>query len=266
MSRIEIRGCDYYYENHGDGEETIFFAHGFLMSGEMFAAQVEALKDRYRCITFDWRGHGRSEVTADGYEMDSIYRDSCALIEALRAAPCHFVGFSMGGFVGLRVAARRPELVKTLTLIDTSAAAESMVNRLKYRLLAFVYRRINRAFAISQAMRILFGARFHRDPAWRAQRAFWREHIEQTDDLALKQAVSAVSDRPAVVDELDNISAPTLILIGEEEEAIGPEYAEQMDAGIANSKLISIPRAGHTTPVEAPQVVNEALTAFLATA
>ena len=96
MPKIRINGADIHYEERGSGEETIVFAHGFLFSGRMFNPQVEALADRYRCITYDHRGQGQSEVTKDGYDIDSLTEDARALIEVLDLAPCHFLGLSMG--------------------------------------------------------------------------------------------------------------------------------------------------------------------------
>lgn len=86
----------------------LFFSHGLLMSCRMFDDQVAHFQDRYRCIVYDHRGQGQSEVTANGYDMETVYADAAALITALDAAPCHFVGLSMGGFVGMRLAAAAP--------------------------------------------------------------------------------------------------------------------------------------------------------------
>src|SRR5262245_2092320 len=99
MPKVPVNGAKLYYEETGQGPETVVFAHGLLWSGRMYDAQVAALKDRYRCITFDFRGHGRSEVTRSGYDMDTLTEDAAALIATLGATPCHFVGLSLGGFV-----------------------------------------------------------------------------------------------------------------------------------------------------------------------
>jgi pimeloyl-ACP methyl ester carboxylesterase len=92
MPKIKVNGAEIYYEERGSGEETVVFSHGFLFNGRMFDAQVAALEDRFRCITFDHRGQGQSEVTKDGYDIDSITEDAKGLIETLDLAPCHFVG------------------------------------------------------------------------------------------------------------------------------------------------------------------------------
>src|SRR6185369_4898317 len=101
-------------------------------SGRMFDAQVAALESRFRCISFDHRGQGQSEVTETGYTMDELTADALALIQALGAAPCHFVGLSMGGFVGMRLAARYPALIRSLSLLETSAGPEPLFKVFKY--------------------------------------------------------------------------------------------------------------------------------------
>ena len=116
MPHIEVNGTRLYYEETGDGPETIVFSHGLLMSGDMFAAQVEYFSDRYRCIVYDHRGQARSAVTDRGYDMDTLTGDAAALLQARVDGPCHFAGLSMGGFVGMRLAIRQPELLKSLTM------------------------------------------------------------------------------------------------------------------------------------------------------
>jgi len=117
---------------------TVVFGHGLLFSGWMFREQVAALQDTYRCVTIDWRGQGDSPP-GPAYDMDSLAGDAIALIEKLGTAPVHWVGLSMGGFVGQRVAARRPDLVRSLTLLDTSAEHEFARNAIEDALLAHVF-------------------------------------------------------------------------------------------------------------------------------
>ena len=87
MPKININGVELYYEEHSSGAETIVFAHGLLMNGRMFENQIEALKERYRCIAFDFRGQGQSQVTKDGYDMDGLAQDVSALIKELKCNP-----------------------------------------------------------------------------------------------------------------------------------------------------------------------------------
>ena len=112
MAVMEINGARIYYEESGAGPETLVFSHGLLMSGEMFSEQVKAFSGRYRCVSYDHRGQSRSEVTDSGYDMDSLTEDAATLIRRLDCGPCHFAGLSMGGFVGMRLAIRYPELIR----------------------------------------------------------------------------------------------------------------------------------------------------------
>src|SRR6516162_3745736 len=72
MPTMPINGAKIYYEDTGSGPGTIVFAHGLLCNTHLFDHQVAALKDRYRCIAFDFRGQGQSEVTKTGYDMDTL--------------------------------------------------------------------------------------------------------------------------------------------------------------------------------------------------
>jgi pimeloyl-ACP methyl ester carboxylesterase len=99
MPQINVNGVELYYEEYGSGTETVVFAHGLLMDCRMFERQVETLRKNYRCVAFDFRGQGQSQITEDGYDMDTLTKDTSALINELNCAPCHFAGLSMGGFV-----------------------------------------------------------------------------------------------------------------------------------------------------------------------
>ena len=263
MPKIQVNGAKLHYTEEGTGPETILFAHGLLWSGQMFEAQVNALKDRYRCITFDFRGQGKSEVTRGGYDMETLYQDTVALIEALGCAPCHFAGLSMGGFMGMRLAARRPELLRSLILLGTTADAEPKENIPRYNRLNFIARWFGLRLVAAPVMRILFGQSFLTDPNRAAQREEWKKHLIANHRIGITRAVKGVIDRQGVYDEIDKITTPTLILVGEEDVATIPAKAERIHARIAGSRLVRIPKSGHSSTIEEPEAVNTAIKAFL---
>jgi pimeloyl-ACP methyl ester carboxylesterase len=233
----------------------------------MFAAQVAALSPRYRCVTFDFRGQGQSEVTADGYDMDTLADDAARVIEALQCAPCHFVGLSMGGFIGMRLAARRPGLLRSLVLMETSSEAEPPANVPRYRALGAVARLLGRTgfrLVAGKVMRIMFGSDFLHDPARAAERRQWRERLLANHRLGATRALAGVIGRQPVHAELGAIALPTLVLVGDQDLATLPAKAERIRDAIAGSELRIIPGAGHTATVEQPEWVNDALAAFLA--
>jgi len=262
MATLQVPGARLHYEQRGDGAEIIVFAHGLLFSGRMFDAQVDALCESYRCVTFDFRGQGNGEVTRHGYDMDTLAEDAAALIEALGGAPCHLVGLSMGGFVGLRLAIRRPELLRTLVLISTSADPESAGIIRGYRRLAFVTRWLGPRLVARRVERIIFGEPFLNDPSREVERKSWMRRILGNDRIGMARAASGVVDREGVHDLLERITVPTLILVGERDVATPPAKARRMHARIPGSKLVVISGAGHTLTVEAPGAVNAALAEF----
>jgi len=267
MPTLQANGATLWYEEHGSGPETVVFAHGLLWSGRMFDAQVAELADRFRCVAFDFRGQGRSEVTAGGYDMDTLADDAAALIEALGCAPCHFVGLSMGGFIGMRLAARRPELVRSLVLMETSADAEPAENVPRYRLLGGivgVLGRLGMRLVMPRVMRIMFGRTFLQDPAREADRRVWRERGMANHPRGIVRALRGVIDRKPVYAELGKIAVPTLVVVGDDDVATVPAKAERLHAAIVGSRMVVIPGAGHTSSVEQPDLVNAALEGFLA--
>ena len=215
-----------------------------------------------RCVAWDHRGQGRSAPdrrSCIGIEL--VWKDAVALLEKLALGPVHFCGLSMGGFVGLRMGARRPDLLRSLLLLETSADPEPEENVGRYRLLTMATRALGPGAVASRVLPILFGKSFVEDPARKADRERFLEILKARDDIW--RAVNGVIDRAGVHDELARIQVPTLILVGEEDVATTPAKARRIHEGIRGSRLVQIPAAGHSASVEAPAAVNAALDAFL---
>jgi len=257
-------GSVFVNDSGGDGE-SILFSHGLLWSHRMFEAQVEALRHTYRCVGYDHRGQGQSEVTREPLiSIDSLSDDAIELIESLDIAPCHFVGLSMGGFVGMRVAARRPDLIRSLVLMATAGDEEPRANLPKYTLMAWMTRIFGVRAVYRSVLPLMFGHSFLNDPERRAERERWTAELLR-NRRSITKAVRGVFDREAVISELGNIRCPTLVLRGEEDMAIALPRAEALTAAIPGATFIPIPAAGHTLSVESPSAVNAALMSFYGT-
>ncbi|MDU9003167.1 alpha/beta fold hydrolase [Sedimentitalea todarodis] len=255
MPHVDLNGAHMHYTDTGGDGEHILFSHGLLMSGEMFEAQVAHFRDRYRCITFDHRGQGRSGVTPDGYDIDTLTEDAAALIKHLGLAPCHFVGLSMGGFVGLRLAARSPDLLRTLTLLDTSADPEPEENGPRYRMLNIVARWIGLWAVIGRVMPIMFGQTFLNDASRANERKKWAKAIAGNNRIGITRAVIGVIERDGCTDLLGQIDIPVGIGVGDEDVATVIEKSERMHAAIDGSELDVFRGAGHSSTIETPDQV-----------
>ena len=263
MPLIDVNGTQLNYRIDGDGPETVVMAHGLLMDLSMYDAQVAALSAHYRVIRYDHRGQGDSQATREGLGMDTLCEDAAALITALDAGPCHFVGMSMGGFVGLRLAARHPDKLRSLTLLDSSAWTEPSRVRLRFhamRLGAWIF---GLKPFIPAMLKLMFGASSLRDPTLAGMMDHWRARLATRPKRVL-HAVKAVVQRSDVSAELVNIRCPTLIVVGEQDILTSPKHAEFMAKTIANATLVQIPAVGHSANMEAPEAVNAALLAHFA--
>jgi pimeloyl-ACP methyl ester carboxylesterase len=263
MPHLTVNDASIYYEEQGTGPEAIVFAHGLLWSGRMFDPQVAALQERFRCITFDFRGQGQSQVTETGYDMDTLTEDAAALIAALGCAPCHFVGLSMGGFVGMRLALRHPSLIQSLALLETSADPEPAENVGRYRLLALIARWFGLRIVAGQVMPVMFGEKFLKDPARARLRKELQAALVRNHRIGITRAVTGVIERAGIYEQIDAIRVPTLVVVGDQDVATVPARSERIHARIAGSRLVVIPGAGHTSTVEEPEAINQVLLEFL---
>jgi 3-oxoadipate enol-lactonase len=264
MPPARVNGVELYYEDQGRGDQTVVFSHGLLWSGRMFEAQRRALESGYRVIAWDHRGQGRSSSPDErAHPIETCYHDALALLEHLDATPCHFVGLSMGGFVGMRIAARHPDLLRSLSLLATAADAEPPAHLPRYRLLTGVVRRLGTRPVASQVMPIMFGPTFLGDSSRASERERWANELRR-NGRRIHRAVNGVIERERCTDELANIRCPTLVLHGDEDNAVSRSRALATAEAIQGARFTAIETAGHTMTVENPEAVTEALREFLA--
>jgi len=260
---VRINGADLNVEDTGGAGPAIVFSHGLLWSTTLWRFQVAAFRASHRCIAYDHRGQGKSEVTDSGYDMDTLAEDAVALIDRLRAAPAHFVGISMGGFVGMRVAARRPELLRSLVLMETASDPEPWQNIPKYAAMNFLTRFLGAAPFVPAVMKIMFARPFREDPGRADLRNGLIREFLSNDLTGMRRAVNAVISRKSLAgEEMAKIDLPTLVISGAEDTAVIPERSIRTASLIRGAKFVSIPRAGHSSSIEEPEAVNQALREF----
>jgi 3-oxoadipate enol-lactonase len=264
MPIADLDGVSLYYEDSGGDGPPVLFSHGLLMSSAMFAAQIAALSPRYRCIAYDHRGQGRSADPGGRiHTIDECYEDAVKLIDRLGVDPCHFVGLSMGGFVGMRIAARRPGLLRSLVLLETSADPEPEENVGRYTLLNAFARWLGIGAVVSRVMPIMFGRHFLTEPSRAVERDLWRQRLAR-NGRHIVRAVRGVIERTGVADEITRVRIPTLVLVGDQDVATPRPKAERIVSLIPGATLTIIPNAGHSSSVEQPEFVTAAIAAFIA--
>ena len=116
MSYADVNGLSLYYEEHGSGEPLVLL-HGGISAGEMFAPILPELAAGRRVITVDLQGHGHTADADRPLRPQTMADDVAALIEHLGLERADVMGYSLGGFVALRVAIQHPQLVRRLVLV-----------------------------------------------------------------------------------------------------------------------------------------------------
>ncbi len=263
MPHYDGRGFKIHYVEEGDGP-AIVFAHGFLFDHTMFAAQFEDLPDRYRCIAWDLRGHGRSDLPDAPWSLQDMVADLIKFIEDTNAAPCHLVGMSLGGMTAVRVALQRQDLLRSLVMIDSTADAEDPGVAEAY---SAYQARAHREDGVSEefareTMPIFFTQTFIDENPDVIDIQVDREM--NTPTITVVEGLRALIQRDSVVDQLPLIRMPALAIHGELDAAVPIARAEEFVSGVAGAELVRVLDAGHTTPIETPDVVNEALAGFFA--
>lgn len=263
MPYININNNKLYYEEEGKGPESIVFAHSLLFNLRMFDEQVNFLKKDYRCIRFDFPGQGKSAGKEKGYDLNSLTDETAELIKALECENCHFVGFSMGGMVGLRMALKYPEMIRSLILIDTSSEAEPTGNNSRNRLMVWTAKHVGLKVLARRIMHMFFGPEFLRDPEKKELRKTWRSHFLANKPGNISRAAKGVLSGKSITSQLEKITHPCLILVGQHDRLTDLEKAEIMHENLRNSRLIIVPRAAHMSTVEEPEIVNTLIRDFL---
>ena len=111
-------------------------------------------------------------------------------------------------------------------------------------------------------MKIMFGQKFLNDAGRKSLRDYWVSELLK-NKRTITRAVVGVTTRKGVEEELANIKCPTLIIVGDQDVATVPDKARFIHSKIPQSKLVIIPGAGHSSSIEEPELVNEAIDGFL---
>jgi 3-oxoadipate enol-lactonase len=270
MPTIEVSGTTIAYTDTGapphlPAASTIVFGHGLLFSGWVFRHQIAALRESYRCVAIDWRGQGDTRAIAGDYDMDTLTGDAVALIRELDVAAVHWVGLSMGGFIGQRIAARHGELLRSLTLLGSSSAAEDQGKVGAYKRMAWVQVLVGIKPLMGKISPLMFGPTFLADPASKPVLDEWVSRLTRSERAAVRKAVLGVADRASIDQEITRIAAPTLVVVGADDQATPPAKAERIAARIPGAQLQVVANCGHTSPLEQPATITNLLIKFLAT-
>jgi 3-oxoadipate enol-lactonase len=264
MPIVNVNGINLYYEVTGTGYSVVL-CHGYTGSHQDWMFQVPPLSQDHQVVVMDYRGHGSSEAPspASAYSIPILAEDVNALLDHLAIAKCCLVGHSLGGFVALQLAVDQPSLVHSLVLVDTSSEWIEMPGYPELQI------KLNQ-IARTEGMEAVFEYNAQRNPL--SQKCFARyprlreiskRRIVETSVSGYVYVARAIGQWQPLTPRLKGISAPTLVVVGEEDTPF-LQPSEFLARSIPNSRLHVIPGATHSPQVETPDLFNQILLSFLA--
>lgn len=255
---VGLNGANIAYRFDGPVNAPVLMLSNSLMSTHrMWDPQMTAFTSAFRVLRYDTRGHGSSETTPGPYSIELLAKDAAALIETLNAGPVHFLGLSMGGMIGQRLAVSRPDLVQRLALCDT--ASEMPTLDMWNERIAIAERDGIEGLVANTIQRWFTPPFVQHSPA---AVGFVEGMIRDTGADGYIACASAVRDM-SQTHILKDIAAETLVVIGEKDPACTLEQGLVLVKEISGAQKVVIADAAHLSNIEKPVEFNRAVLDFL---
>jgi 3-oxoadipate enol-lactonase len=247
------------YVVEGEGP-WVTLSHAVGCNLSMWDEQAALLvREGFRVLRFDTRGHGGSEAPAGRYTLDELADDVHALLAELGIARTHWVGLSLGGMIGETYALRYPGVFTRMVLADTSARLPPGADRLWAE---------RARTALEEGMAALVDATLAR---------WFTEGFRAARPEVMARIAAAIRSTPAagyagcchaigqldLLDRLHDIRCPVSVVVGEQDPATPPAMSRQIQEAIDGAELVVIPDAAHIANIEQPAAFNAALLDFL---
>ena len=259
MPEAIINGVTLHFDVRGpQGAPPVVFSNSLGTTRQMWNAQIAAMAGRFRCLSYDTRGHGLSPVVTTPFAIADLADDLAGLIEhVFGKTPVHVVGLSLGGMTGMSLAIRRPDLLASLTPMATfakTAAPASWTERA-----ATV-----RAGGVEAIGELILGRWFTPDFAAAKPEVFGqaRSMMLSTPREGYAACCDAIRDLDLMAG-LASVSAPTMVFSGADDPASPPGLQDDIRAAIPGAGLVRLSPAAHIMNMEQPEQVSALLTAWL---
>lgn len=249
MATLERDGVRLHYDVTGDGP-ALLLTHGYSATGDMWRGQVEAFAKDYRLITWDMRGHGRSDYPEDQsvYSEAATVADMAALLDEVGAETAIVGGLSLGGYMSLAFNLAHPGRVRGLLIIDTGPGYKNDEAREGWNKNA--HRTADR-YESEGLGRLAAGSPETRMSSHRS-----------ADGLARAARGMLTQKDARVISSLPAIAVPSLVVVGANDTPF-LAASDYMAAKIPGAKKVVIDGAGHAANIDQPGAFDAAVLGFL---
>jgi len=264
MPKIEANGIKIYYEQQGVGEPLILIPY-LTADNACYAFQVAEYAKYFTCITLDLRGTGRSEGTGDDVSMELYADDIAAFMQEYGIPHAHISGLSLGAAVGMRLAAKHPVKVKTLSLHSGWSKTDQYLKTV-------VEGWQSSAKGLNSVTEMVITSMF----PWCLTAEMYATRFDQIQRLAgflrsrpitmsvpsfMKQAKAVIEHDAEAL--LGRIKAPTQVTFGGRDQLTSLRFAETLTNGIENAELLVFEDCAHAAIYEKTEEFNERTLEFL---
>lgn len=263
MPTVARDGVLIHFEDEGTGPAVVLL-HGIAFTGDMWAPLVGPLVEAgWRTVTVDLRGHGGSAHVHEPFDLADVVADVEAVLDALGVDDAVCVGNCAGGHVALRMALAARERVRALVLSGTTAQAMDTVKRLKYQAMMLGVRLAGAKALVGQLKPLFFG------PGTLAERHDlvdrWAARWIEAHVPSMNEWVTAIGARQDLRHRLGEVTAPTLVLVGDADAALpATPHSDMLAARIHGARYeILTGGIGHEPPLEDPETYAKHLLEFL---
>jgi len=262
MPVINVNGVALNYREQGNrNQRTIVFTHALLWGAEVFDHLVSEFANDFHIIVVDIHGHGDS-----GYRtpmtLEEMTDDYYQLVTKLDLSNVIWIGFSIGGMIGMRLALAHPEIIGSLVLIATTARLDPPQIREQTWKLWEMFRDGHREDIADAALQFFFAPATYKTQPQLVEH-YRRQLIDFQNVEGMFEAARAVFDRNDIGDGIAAIKAPTLVIAGKDDTATSPVESEVIASRIPNAQVKIFDEANHMLVMEKPQEVTRIIREFL---
>ena len=260
--QIRIEGNTVSYIEEGVANAgTLIFIHGFPFNKWTWKNQIDALKEDYRVIAYDVRGHGNSDSGSAEFSITQFADDLFLFMDELRIEAAIICGLSMGGYIALNAVLKQPSRIEALVLCDTQCGADSdQARKKRMDVIDSVQKNGLKQYAHDAVQKLFCEASLIERPD---DVSFVEQIILNTPEESIVNTLKALATRRETCSRLHEINIPVTILVGESDQITPPEVAQKMQDLITGSSIQVIEKAGHLTNLENPTSFNSHVQKFL---
>ncbi|HAU1322229.1 TPA: alpha/beta hydrolase [Legionella pneumophila] len=261
MATLEINGVDIYYELHGQGKPLVLIA-GYCCDHTFWSAMLHELTEKFQVLIFDNRGIGQTRDNGEPFTLEAQADDIMVFLEQLGFRNPFILGQSMGGAIAQLIAKKHGEKIAKLIILNSVAKFNTRANQAMESLLNLRKENISFDLLIEAGIPWFFSSEYLAEPK---NISIFKESLKNNPyPQSLQDQERQFRTIPSFDSRgwLHEIKVPTLVIAAEEDILTLPAESQQLAEGIPDAQLITI-LGGHSSPLEQPSIVNEAILKFL---